>query len=421
MNPQKPHEKVNRDLKTKTVYHYVDERNNIDIKSKEVYKKKNLVIHYPFRRNGQSKYPDLDHIKYVDMPQDLQRGLSNNWRSGYGFTRTISKFIYGLLDKYEIGEIIITPSQPSSINKNSAIINAKDLDSEFPKFSSLLENHNKELTAQAKSSLNKIYPKRFKPAKSNYRADALSRFIRRNGLKASDLSEKDVNTLLQLTKDADQSDLVLNEASVLQTKERIEEFYIEAVIEEFQKLRQQKTATLQLEEKWQKFFKKYNWIFSQLFSAAVLFFEDKAYVGGKTIENREGKVADFIYKNALTDNLSIIEIKTHKTPLIRKGAYRGQDVYALDKELSGAINQVLDQRDNLQKEFYDLNTKSDKEFEVYNPECLVIAGTLKSLSANHKKAFELQRSNSKDVRLITFDEIFIKLKSLEKIITGKND
>lgn len=419
MSPKAPYEKVEKDLQTKTVYHYIDERNRINVKSKEVFKASKKITYYPFStRNGQQKYESIRKISFVDMPDKLPRGFSA-WSRGYGFTKTLSRLVKPLSDKNKDCEILIGPKLSNTFSQGKVEINAASLDAEFPKFSSLMENHSKELNIQAETSLHDLFPEDFKQPKSNYKEDMLSRFIQRSGIKASDLSRKDVNAVLELAKDTDQNELLSNEGSVLQARERLEKFYIETVIEEYEKLLKLSTASDSTEEKWQKFFKKYNWIFSQLFSTAVLFFEDKAFVGGKSIDNKDGKVADFVYKNSLTDNVAIVEIKTHNTAILKKQAYRGRDVFATDRELSGALNQVLDQRDNLQKECYDLSRKAGKEFEVYNSKCLVIIGSLKGKNKDFKKAFELQRSNSKDVDIITFDEVLVKLKGLKKIITGK--
>lgn len=419
MKPKTPHEKVEKDLATKTVYHYVDERNGINIKSREVFKKTNKVIYYPFSRNGQPKYENVSRFVFINMPDKLPRGFAT-WSRGYGFTKTLSRLIRPFSEKGDEFEIVISPNSGNKISKGKIEINSSSLDREFPKFSSLFDSHNKELNTQAQESLHQLFPNDFTKPRGRYREDMLDRFIRRSGISASDLSPKDVNAILELAKETDQNDLLSNEGSVLQARERIEKFYIETVIDEFKKIYQQKNDSRGLEERWQQFFKKYSWIFSQLFASSVLFFEDKAYVGGKSIDNKNGKIADFLYKNTLTDNIAVIEIKTHATALIRKQSYRGTDVYAVEKELSGGINQVLDQRDNLQKAFYELQRNSKREFETYNSKCLIVAGRLSGMSKDARKAFELQRSNSKDVEIVTYDEVFEKLKTLQKIITGKS-
>ena len=69
---------------------------------------------------------------------------------------------------------------------------------------------------------------------------------------------------------------------------------IEEVISEFNKLLNSKRRN---EEKWQEFFRKNNWIFSQVFAYPTVLFEDKAYVGGNRIDNNNAKIADFLYQN----------------------------------------------------------------------------------------------------------------------------
>lgn len=123
--------------------------------------------------------------------------------------------------------------------------------------------------------------------------------------------------------------------------------------------------------------------------------------------------------NSLSNNVSFLEIKTHKTKLIEGTAYRGDDVFCMSKDLTGCINQVLNQRDNFQKEFYQKKYTSKGEFETFNSKCVVLIGSINSLNENQKYSFELFRSNSRDVEILTFDELENKIKSLQKILKKK--
>ena len=62
-------------------------------------------------------------------------------------------------------------------------------------------------------------------------------------------------------------------------------------------------------------------------------------------------------KNNLSKNISFLEIKTHKTRLISK-LYRGDDVFSVSDELSGCINQGLNQREYFQRSFLHLTEKA---------------------------------------------------------------
>ena len=65
--------------------------------------------------------------------------------------------------------------------------------------------------------------------------------------------------------------------------------------------------------------------------------------------------------------MALIEIKTPCTELIGN-QYRG--TYSFSYELSGAINQVLNYRDKLTKEYYSLCHQSSEPFEVLSPKCV---------------------------------------------------
>ena len=164
------------------------------------------------------------------------------------------------------------------------------------------------------------------------------------------------------------------------------------------------------EEFWQKFFKKHPWVISQVFSYPVVLFKDKAYIGGKSISNKGGNIIDFLYKNRLTDNLILVEIKTPTTKLLSK-EYR-DNIYSVSTDLSGAINQILNYKDCFQKEYNQLTSNTSSTSELFNPKCLLIVGNQKKeiINKNLRRSFELYRSEMKSVEIITFDELFEKVK-----------
>ena len=72
------------------------------------------------------------------------------------------------------------------------------------------------------------------------------------------------------------------------------------------------------EDDWQQFLKQESWTIGQIYAEPVVAIRDQPYVGGKGIDNRGGSVADFLYRNELSDNCMLVEIKTPTTPLIVK-------------------------------------------------------------------------------------------------------
>lgn len=167
------------------------------------------------------------------------------------------------------------------------------------------------------------------------------------------------------------------------------------------------------EEFWQKnIFKDNQWILSQIFASPCTIFDDKVYVGGKGYDNKGGKVCDFIYQNQISKNVALIEIKTPKTEIF-SGNYR--QTYNFSAEFTGAINQVLQYKDSLMKEYYSLKAKSDNKFLAFNPKCVLIIGTINSLNSGQIATLENYRNSLKDVEIITFDEIIERLKNLKAI------
>ena len=145
------------------------------------------------------------------------------------------------------------------------------------------------------------------------------------------------------------------------------------------------------EEFWQTtVFKENQWVLAQIFACPCTIFSDKAYVGGKGVDNSGGNLCDFIYQNRLSQNVALIEIKTPCTEIIGN-SYRG--TYSFSHELSGAVNQVLNYRDNLTKSYYTLCHQSASQFEVLSPKCVVIIGKLASMNSTQIAAFESFRNS----------------------------
>jgi len=111
------------------------------------------------------------------------------------------------------------------------------------------------------------------------------------------------------------------------------------------------------EEEWQKFLTSNQWLISQLFSYPATIYKDKAYVGGKTIFNSDGKVVDYLYRNDLTKNVALVEIKTPQTKLLGR-VYRN-NIYSISDELSGGVNQILRYKDTLLKNWQELSPEQD--------------------------------------------------------------
>lgn len=161
------------------------------------------------------------------------------------------------------------------------------------------------------------------------------------------------------------------------------------------------------ESTWQEEFTSRRSILERVIGGRIKLLQTQAHVGAPGVDGKGDKITDYLFHHSDTRNVAIVEIKTPHTSLLGK-AYRG--TFALSEELSGTIAQVLTQRVELTKHFFQKSYESAIQFEVNAPKCYIIAGNLSaelSDDSQRKKAFEMQRhAVSSAVTIITFDELY---------------
>ena len=195
-------------------------------------------------------------------------------------------------------------------------------------------------------------------------------------------------------------------------KNDIELVTLEKLIEDFEQMIHAKVP----ERKWQNFLESNSFILSLAFGYPVLKVRGQASVGGHKLSGSGETIADFLVKNSLTNNSAIVEIKTPSTALLKKTAYRGE-TYPPSGHLVGAVNQVLNQKHNFEGEIARIkNNSRTYDLESYSVRCCLIIGTMPT-DDERKKSFELFRGNSKNVEIVTFDELLEKLRGLRDLLT----
>jgi len=416
-------EKVERDSATKQVMYYHDTANGIKQLSSEIYKKTDQIIHYPRGFEGGEKYKTIKKFIYKGFKGKLPVGVIKSVNFGYGFTKTLNPFGYFLNENYDIAEVIIEKGGRIDIDTTNKklYLNEVALETLQNAFSAIFKKNKDEVDFVLKTNLHSLFPLQIGKPSKTYIENALATSLASWGNKIEEFSDADKNSIKDLFDKLSLTTDFLTKDALAKTKEIVDVKYIQETLKIFKELMRLKTDGESLEKQWQEFLKNNSWIFSSIFAQPVILYKREAYVGGKTIDNKNGKFNDFLIKNSLSDNVSFLEIKTHKTKLLENSAYRGEDVYSATKDLTGCIVQVLNQRDNFQKEFYATKGKSkDKgNFETLNSRCVVLIGSTKDLDENQKFSFELFRSNSRDVEILTFDELQTKIESLQKVMTKK--
>jgi hypothetical protein len=173
------------------------------------------------------------------------------------------------------------------------------------------------------------------------------------------------------------------------------------------------------EQKWQDFLKANPFILSLAFAYPVFLVQDQAYVGGATIRGAGEKIADFLLAQRYTGNLALIEIKRPKTPLLKAVPYRAE-LHAPTTDVSSSVSQVLDQKYRLQNSFTQKAYESSlTNVHPYSIQCIVIVGTSPT-DKDQKKSLELFRNSTKDVTIVTFDELLEKLKEIQRVFSASD-
>ena len=138
-------------------------------------------------------------------------------------------------------------------------------------------------------------------------------------------------------------------------------------------------------------------------------------VGGRKLSGSGEKIADFLVKNSMTNNAAIVEIKKPNTKILNAKPYR-DEVYTPSRELAGAINQALDQKHHFEQEIVQFKENSEQyDLKSYSIHCCLVIGKMPT-DRDRQKSFELCRGNSKDVQIVTFDELLAKLKQLRDFL-----
>jgi hypothetical protein len=160
-------------------------------------------------------------------------------------------------------------------------------------------------------------------------------------------------------------------------------------------------------------------VLSQLLAYPLILIKDKAYVGGKSINNSGGNLVDFLCRLNSSGAAVLVEIKTPQTALL--GApYR--NILPPSSELIGAISQVLQYKESLMQELHSLQHESP-QLSGAEPYCVIIAGSAsRELTDDVKRrSFERFRERVTGVRILTFDEVFSRIEDLVKLLENAEE
>lgn len=404
-------ENLSSDKSGKEIYHFYDADSLPVFKTKEIDTNNRLFVFYPFSLNksiGSIKSKRISVIEFRGWDDINKLPKAFKKTPGYGFNSPDAKQFFRLLYKKfpQFEKLVISLNGGNRFSLKTITLN-------FEFFNDCLKAIKKEASANDKSKrilVNNLL------ATATDKVTKIDRQLSSGELEQylskydsfEKISSKDIDALTKILTDLPTT-RVFSTAHIIKTRERIDTIYLDDVIAQYEKLLKDKEDH---EESWQQFFQKHTWTLNHLFPYEVILHKGKAYVGGKTLENEDGRIVDFLFQNEFKDNFALLEIKTPKKQLLKNTPYRQPSVFAASDELSGGINQCLDQKDTFLKEF-------GNTYKTLDPKLILIIGRKKQMNAHQVQCFELFRANQKNVDIVTFDELQSKLLGLYAVITGK--
>ncbi len=167
------------------------------------------------------------------------------------------------------------------------------------------------------------------------------------------------------------------------------------------------------EPQWQIFFKQNSWIFGYGLDYRFLsILQREASVSSVDLDGKNQVKSDYLLADS---NFTVlVELKRPDTPLFEKDKNRSES-WRLSKDLTYAVSQILAQKAEWeiksQTQQFDENGDSIEQ-ETFDPKTILIVGHKEQFSGSTKtdlikrKTFELFRRNSRNIEILTYDEVF---------------
>lgn len=176
----------------------------------------------------------------------------------------------------------------------------------------------------------------------------------------------------------------------------------------------------QPEKAWQHFLCTNDWIFGFGLDYRFLgILQTEAHIAVDDTAGKDGAIVDFL--TGAKNFTVLVEVKTPATPLFQRNMNRANS-WQLSAELVGAVSQVLEQKASWQVK---AETKAASNFNhegsliqqrTVDPKCILIIGGHEAFQGNDRvrtiklRTFELFRRDSRNVEILTYDELFERAK-----------
>ena len=351
-----------------------------------------------------------------ELLESLPRGLTKDFQYGLGLPREY-RFIVDTIEEFtDCSKIVLSRHRPTQVDGVSFVFATTDFENlraELDRVSS----RGQSATTRVKMSharnilapylgIDEVQIGRGRHPMSRVITDMVSGQV--------NLGETEQDELIEAAV-AESKVLAERRPDVLaKLRSDIQLVSLEALIETFAVALEQSKG----ERYWQSFFNENPFALHLVFGFPVIKVQGQASVGGMRLSGVGEKIADFLIKNSLTDNVGLIEIKRPSTSVLRSKAYR-EGIYGPSKELADSVSQVLDQKYQLEKSLKDFKDSSHNwNLESYSIKCCLVIGMMPA-DQDKKKSFDLFRNNLRNVEVITYDELLEKLSGLRAFLKAE--
>lgn len=170
-----------------------------------------------------------------------------------------------------------------------------------------------------------------------------------------------------------------------------------------------------IESNWQEFFKNNPWIFGYGLDYRFLsILNREASVSDVDLDGSNTVKADFLL--GANDFTVLVEMKVPNTPLFRGKQNKRSRTWGLSTELMDAMSQIL-----VQKSEWLVNSQTGTHFDeqggaiqqsTVDPKAILVVGMKSTITGTDReketklKTFELFRRDSRNVEIVTYDELF---------------
>lgn len=399
------------------------------------------IIIYPYQvwsmHPMNSKYYILTSIS-VDLPEDwksyipdvvdidefmahaLPPALVEDYNYGLGFRKSY-RHLVSILESFEIQELNITSKGQTNIDilGKKASIKRSDLEKICRTIDNIGQRTQKVAASLKREAVSDLFAQLLASKKSESglklnSADVAKKIGISTRFLAGGATKKEQKEAMDVIRINGKKIINDQPGELIKLRNDIELVTLEELIDRFEAMLDKPLY----ESHWQKLFNENPFILNMAFGIPIVKIQEQASVGGRKLSGAGEKITDFLVKNNITNNAAIVEIKTPETKLLNPKEYRA-GVFGPSPEVTGAVNQVLDQIFVFQTEINSLKaTSREYNLESYSVMGILIVGT--SLpTINEQKSFELFRGNSKNLQIITFDELLAKLKSLHSFLCSE--